>query len=621
MLFLLFEIDNDKTELLDNDLPRFDGLKISSQSKWIKWLYNQSRNPNMHPPLRNDAMQEFDNIYMDRFEYAIVAKSREYAPFVGLILTSISALSFYFSDLSNIGNLTTGDLVRRVLPLLSGVAFGALLNIICSVLLQTVNHQLSDYRQKAFAWFDEANAWARDILAAKARKDLVDLIALTNIDIIGQIKIYLNESWKATTLVQNQALENIKQIEQDSNELRESALETTKSARIACVESARAAKILGSTIEHLSLNLGPNIISLSETLNTNARQFQEFSENHAAELRSISESTHLLGQAWTSLYPEINTIVSGTKNLIESTRLFQEVLGPAADAIQSASQKYVQLTSEMSNSAQAVRGYSENLKSSLTTHSNVLESVRSSVQNTLIPSCSVLSNYAIALQQNSERLDSTTQQLLQNLETASMGSGRFENVAVQFEQVINNQILPAITSMGNLPNMMRDFFSEVQGAGKNLWNSSSAFRQIFEDHRNHVNLANTSITDVQILINNANHALSDLNKSAGSFSSIMDNFQKTAGLLSKVNDGLAPVPVELGEFLKELRKVAALSDNVTSLSVHLQKLNGVATELGNARGPLAEFATLVKSIEEDIKVKPPNFWVVFFKLVGWKQSK
>lgn len=87
-----------------------------------------------------------------------------------------------------------------------------------------------------------------------------------------------------------------------------------------------------------------------------------------------------------------------------------------------------------------------------------------------------------------------------------------------------------------------------------------------------------------------------------------------------MNDGLSPVPVELSEFLTELRKVAALSDNVTLLAVHLQKLNDVAIELGNARGPLKEFANLVKSIEANIKEKPPGTWCNLLISLGLKKA-
>ena len=85
-----------------------------------------------------------------------------------------------------------------------------------------------------------------------------------------------------------------------------------------------------------------------------------------------------------------------------------------------------------------------------------------------------------------------------------------------------------------------------------------------------------------------------------------------------MNDGLSPVPVELSEFLTELRKVAALSDNVTSLAVHLHNLNDVAIELGNARGPLKEFANLVKSIEANIKEKPIGIWYKLLIFLGLK---
>ena len=616
----LADIDSDTDALLVINPARFDKLKSNSQVKWIRWLHSQTDNTNMHPPSRNEAMTEFENQYYDRTDYAIISKSGDYAPFIGLILTSFSASWFYMSDLNTLGTLSTGELIRRVFPLLSGVAFGAFLNLTCSIFLQIANYRLSVKRQKAIDWFDIASAHARTTLDTEAKRTIIGYMKSINIKLLDHMELFLNDAMKNAVLLHKQASENITQVQQESNELRESALYATKAARKACEEAGRAATVLGITIEQLSLNLGPNISSLSEILSTNAKQFQEFSDNHANELKSISESTHLLGQAWNNLYPEINTIVSGTKNLVESTRVFQDVLGPAADAIQSASQKYVQLTSEMGNSAQAVRGYSESLRSSLASHSNILETVNSSVQNTLVPICSVLSNHAVAFQQNSERLDSTTQQLVSNLETASMGSGRFENVAVQFEQIINNQFLPAMTAMGNLPNKMDEFFNEIQGAGRTLWDSSSSFRQVFEDNRNNLNIANTSIANVQSLVDNSNDAFSELNKSAGSFSSILGQFQETAGLLSKVNDGLSPVPVELSEFLTELRKVAALSDNVTSLAVHLQKLNDVAIELGNARGPLKEFANLVKSIEANIKEKPQGTWGNLLISLGLKKA-
>ena len=60
------------------------------------------------------------------------------------------------------------------------------------------------------------------------------------------------------------------------------------------------------------------------------------------------------------------------------------------------------------------------------------------------------------------------------------------------------------------------------------------------------------------------------------------------------------------EFLTELRKVESLSVNVDSLAAHLQKLNGVATELGNARDSLTTFVTTLKIvIDTAAKITPP----------------
>ena len=90
---------------LNVDKHLFDELNSNSQVKWIRWLHSQTHKANMHPPSRNEAMTEFENQYYDRTDYAIISKSGDYAPFIGLILTSFSASCFYISDLNTLGTL------------------------------------------------------------------------------------------------------------------------------------------------------------------------------------------------------------------------------------------------------------------------------------------------------------------------------------------------------------------------------------------------------------------------------------------------------------------------------------------------------------------------------------
>ena len=117
----------------------------------------------------------------------------------------------------------------------------------------------------------------------------------------------------------------------------------------------------------------------------------------------------------------------------------------------------------------------------------------------------------------------------------------------------------------------------------------------------------------------ANGATFGLNKSAASFSVVIQDLQQTSSLLSKVNAGLAPVSVQLEEFLNGLRNVASVSQNVDALVEHLRELDQVALEAAKAQTPLADFAKGLQEIQavlRTISAERPGIWQQVLSKLG-----
>ena len=446
--------------------PRFDLIQADKEFKWLHWLYSQTRNPKLAPPSRIEAMHEFDGLYFQRSDYTFVVRSREYAPFIGLLLTAFVAGFFYLFELENLDNASQGEMVRRVLPLLIGVAVGALLTLACSGIAQYINGTANTYRQDALEWFDYASRHARDALAEDAQNQIAAQITATNWNIADEISRFLA-----------QALAKTEQVQCENEHLRQSATATMQAAESASASAARATTALEREIAKVCQNLSINISNLIDALSENAGRLTKFSDTHRDELHAISESTVELRKEWLTLQPEIRTIARGGASLAEATRTFSDAFGPAAEAIQSASQQYAHLTSVLGASAIAVNGATDRLQSAFVSHTAALQALNGSMQDSFIPSCCTLVASVEQLEHNTQHLNQHTQQMAISFDAASAGLKRFENVSNSFELAVDGQFVPAVTSLAELPNIIQSFRQSTDDAGRTLRDAGSAVQQ------------------------------------------------------------------------------------------------------------------------------------------------
>ena len=227
-LVFLKDINFHQKVIFEIKPAQFDLIKFNIEFPWLNWLYAQTRNDKLTPPSRIEAMQEFDRLYLYRNDYAFLVRLKDSAPFIGIILTAMAASSFYIFELRNTTNESTSKIIERVLPLLIGVAAGALLNLFCSIIIHIINSKFNAYRRVAFDWFDCASRQARAKLEQDARSQILAQITIADANISEQITQFLLQAMAKTAKVQL-----------DNEQLLQSATAATKAAESA---SARATK-------------------------------------------------------------------------------------------------------------------------------------------------------------------------------------------------------------------------------------------------------------------------------------------------------------------------------------------------------------------------------------------
>jgi len=510
----LKEIDFHKSIILKINPARFDSIKTIRDFIWFNWIFNQTQNPKLTPPSRTEAMQEFDRLYFYRNDYAFLIRSKDYAPFIGLLLTAIAAGFFYIFELKSLGNESPGKIIEHVLPLMIGVAAGALLNLICSGMLQLINSKFNAYRRVAFDWFDSASRQARTALEEDAKNQILAQITVTDANISEQITQYLAKSLAKTEKIQS-----------ENDQLIQSAIAATRAAQIASEQASQATKALNQDINLLCENLNTNVSEMTKTLSTNSNRIAKLTAKYDTELQAFSNCTQELGKAWLSLQPDIRAIAETSGELIASTRLFRDSLEPAAQRIQSASQQYAHLTNAIGESTGTISKNIKLFESSLTTNIKIFELMHVTVQTELIPTCQRLAKSVGELEQNTHNLDHQTQQMITSLDAAGTGFQRFDNMSKSFSQAVKNEFLPAVAALIEIPIIVQELKQSTDAAGQSLQTSSLAIKQAFEENRNNFFSANSSIEKLQNLIKNASSAASGLNTSATAFSSIIQIFK------------------------------------------------------------------------------------------------
>jgi predicted nucleic acid-binding Zn-ribbon protein len=145
---------------LNQDLERGgDGREnideLSKSFPWLKWVDSNFPAGTTTPGnyTRDDVLQELDTRVASSWDYLLLQRLGVAAPLLGVILTVVG---FMWVDPPEDQELSLGEMIAQVFPLVLGVGTGAALALINQFMLHLAGGKAESLRMKARSWFDAA---------------------------------------------------------------------------------------------------------------------------------------------------------------------------------------------------------------------------------------------------------------------------------------------------------------------------------------------------------------------------------------------------------------------------------------------------------------------------------
>lgn len=122
---------------------------------WLKWVDRNFPQDATTPGsyTRDDVLKELDSQIAADSNYLLLQRTGVMAPLLGVIITVVG---FMVLDMPDDENMSLGDIMFSVMPLVAGVGTGALLAFINQWLLHLAGGRVEGVRYAARSWFDTA---------------------------------------------------------------------------------------------------------------------------------------------------------------------------------------------------------------------------------------------------------------------------------------------------------------------------------------------------------------------------------------------------------------------------------------------------------------------------------
>jgi ABC-type transporter Mla subunit MlaD len=584
---------------------RFNQIPPGQPSDWLTWLSFQASQTIYSFPTRSDAAIELDNIYFNRKDNAFIQRAREYAPFIGLLLTAFSAFVFYLTEGREMDLSDPGRLIRSILPLLMGVAIGAMLSVISSALAQELSLEFESFRRKSLSWYDEANAHLRQQLSIESNSNLASEIEKTNHALSERISFFLEQTLRKT-----------EEVEKGSQLLQKSALNSSIATEHAAIASTNAVNELAKTLSSLCVNLNSSIGSFMSVLQDSSKTISSASVDYRSQVDSAMRESRDMNKAASDLNAKLIAIADSSLDLKEVVSVFRDTIGPAAISINDAAKKYSELTDNILVSKDSVDFASHQLVVALNSHTKNMEIVNRSINDILSPISSSLLSGVTNLEKATDRLNATSDQAVGGITKANDVFSELSKTALILDESLRESLLPAISSIKDVPVTLAAANETTDLLTRSLALASRDIEAASTQHLSQIRNVNNVLANMEGLTKNVSEAITGFNKTATSFSSVLDNLQQTSDLLYSVNSGLGPVAVQLGEFLSELRNFGVLKDKIDGLSTSLGELQEIAANTAKAQRPLTEVTTALSELEAaliKLSGRRPGIWVQILK--------
>lgn len=335
-------------ELLNDDYEeggdgRRDIQNLSQGFPWLKWVNSNFPTGTTTPGnyAREDVLQELDTRVASSSDYLLLQRMGVTAPLLGVLLTVVG---FIWVDPPEDQELTIGQMLQQVYPLVAGVGTGAALALINQFLLHLAGWKAESLRMTARTWFD-AVIWSSVGLDTQAAT--VKAIAA-----IEKMATSISSSADQQAENAGRLVESTTAMRAAADEFREMVLamgtdvkglpETLAELRKATAASASALEELIPVGQRAVAGLDVSVAAFRSTVD---HEFIEAAKKHHSSINGLTDSVSQISDSSRQVLGEsAEQLQESAMSLTEAAQLLTKLLGEQAG-----------VTSEVSTMQESVR--------------------------------------------------------------------------------------------------------------------------------------------------------------------------------------------------------------------------------------------------------------------------
>ena len=304
---------------------RRDIENLSREFPWLKWVHTNfpvgTTTPGNYS--REDVLQELDTRVASSSDYLLLQRLGVTAPLLGVLLTVVG---FIWVDPPENQELTIGQMLQQVYPLVAGVGTGAALALINQFLLHLAGWKAESLRMTARTWFD-AVIWSSVGLDTQAAT--VKAIAA-----IEKMATSITSSADQQADNAGRLVESTTAMQDAADQFREMVLamgtdvkglpETLAELRKATAASASALEELIPVGQRAVAGLDVSVAAFRSTVD---HEFIEAAKKHHSSIDGLTASVSQISDSSRQVLGEsADQLQESAKSLTEAAQLLTQVL-------------------------------------------------------------------------------------------------------------------------------------------------------------------------------------------------------------------------------------------------------------------------------------------------------
>lgn len=352
---------------------------------WLMWVNSNFPAGTTTPGnyTRDDVLQELDTRVASSSDYLLLQRMGVMAPLLGVILT---VLGFMWVDPPEDQELSIGEMIKQVYPLVAGVGTGAILALINQGLLHLAGGKAESLRMRARTWFD-AVIWSSvglDTQAATVKAITAIEKMATSISASADQQSENAGRLVETTTAMRAAADEFREMVQAMGTDVKGLPETLAELRKATAASASALEELIPVGQRAVAGLDVSVAAFRSTVD---HEFIEAAKKHRSSIDGLTDS--------------VSEISASSRQVLgESAEQLQE----SAMAVAEAAKLLTKLLGEQSGVASEVTSMQETVRTAVDQLSDAGRKLQATVQSDVGPSQKELHEAASSFAASADRL-------------------------------------------------------------------------------------------------------------------------------------------------------------------------------------------------------------------------